>query len=320
MLESIRRWLYRGSGDEINRALRLRAKSRQLMAIGLIAAAGYTVQWGGCNSADDPNDVPSVDAGAANTVDETAAERNLTKHCRGRYRPLHNYRHEGVRVFTLYTGWVTIPLYTAGSWHQWCWYEGGRIYWRNSGLKSDVTSPYNGVSLSVGWWGSSFCSIPKSSGGCYTFLYRAESHARVGIGVDVPVLGHIELSANQYRCYATAIRASFSDPHHRVIENGACPVGAAALEAVKLHEPKSTTLLTIEGVGEFKTGDRKIGEQLLKAIMSPSNLQYMKTHHGQSPPKTKLKVKQLSKRFLESMSPVERRKLLGPPRMGGMRL
>lgn len=279
--------------------------SRQLHAVAAVGLAAMVTAAGGwyvdgCNEQPfDASDDPGIaDPACADSVCAAAAKR-----CKGRYTPLKNYRHEVIVVPSTFKTY-TIPIYTVGSRHAWCWYSGGRIYWRSSQLKSDPTGPAGGVDLDTDWWQPSICYD-----GNRHCLYRVESRATVGFDWTIPVIGvTIHPSFTQHRCIAT--RISSGGGHHRVIHLGACPppsgarVARASGSATSAGDEARVGTLTFNGV-RLKSVDPSLVRKLMRAIVSRENLAHMKAHDGQPSPR----VKSLTQRAYFSLSPAERKKL-----------
>jgi hypothetical protein len=283
-----------------------------IAAVGLVVAATSVSGWyiDGCNEQnnDASNDPGIADPGCVGTTACATAE----KHCKGRYNPLKNYRHE-----TLVIPWdgglhpAVYPLYTAGSRHAWCWYANGPIYWRSSQLENDPTSPWGGVDLNVYWWEKSVCY--NNNHDC---LYRVQADAHVGFDATVSlgiVSIHVHPNLTQHRCIATRISAGGS--HHRVIYLGACPPPSGSS---RVSRSTSSGFAAREGTLDFnglklKSANPVLVRRLVESMQGAKNLAYMRTHHGLPSPATL----ELTHRVYFSLSAAEREQLqqmaIAPP-------
>ena len=215
-----------------------------VFAVGTSLVLAQAPQLVGCD--DQPAD-GGVEAGICLPGEGACASAN--RRCRGRYKPLRNIRHEGVTLPSSPLGHTTTyELYNAGLWNAWCWHSGGQIYWRNWGPIRNVTSPWGGVVLNVGLWGTA----PLSTDG-KNALYRVESHARIGIVLPQPLPS---LNANQYRCMGTRVYAGPIGPggtyHSRNISYHACP--GSALTAVAARRMRADNTVRFAGAARSLTG------------------------------------------------------------------
>jgi hypothetical protein len=262
-------------------------------AIALVVVTAASSGWliDGCN---EQNNDASNDAGIADPACVgTTACPTAAKHCKGRYNPLKNYRHEYLVAYWdggLHKG--EYPLYTAGSNHAWCWYANGPIYWRHSQLKHDVTSPWGGVDLHVDWWQPSICYNAN-----HDCLYRVESLAHIGFDASInigPISIGLHPNLTQYRCIATRISSGGS--HHRVIYLGACPPPANARATTT--NPGSATFAQKEGTLDFngmklKSANPALLKRLVRKMQSGKSLTYMAAHHDRPSPQVKALVRKV---------------------------
>jgi hypothetical protein len=158
----------------------------------------------------------SDDPGIPNTWDESSVEASLGKHCKGRFKPLQNIKNYWVKVIVPNTIlFYYDKLYEAGQLTKWCWYSGpygyGRIYYRDTKFKTNVTSRLGGVVLDQYIW-SSGCNFDKTN--C---LVRSELHARIGITLPE---GLPSLNKNNFHCIGTRIYSGGT--HNRNIQDDEC--------------------------------------------------------------------------------------------------
>lgn len=153
--------------------------------------------------------------------DETQAEASAVKRCKGRFNPLQNLKFFGIFMPPVYSD----RLYEAGNLSKWCWYSGGRIYFRDHWHVNRVLSRLGGVFLD---------QVPFSSG-CSSdrrnCLYRSELQASIGIKPPDPIP---DIVKRNFHCIGTRIYAGNigpnGDPHSRAIHDTTCSnaVGSVA--------------------------------------------------------------------------------------------
>jgi hypothetical protein len=203
----------------------------------------------------------SDDPGIANTWDESSVEASLGKQCKGRFKPLQNIKNYWIRVIV--PGTILFyydKLYEAGQLTKWCWYSGpygyGRIYYRDTSLKTNVTSRLGGVVLNHYVW-SSGCSNDKTN--C---LVRTELHARIGITLPE---GLPSVNKNNWHCIGTRIYSGGT--HNRNIEDRECSdvVGSASAAGANRR---------LEFEGAYAQLSPSMERQLDRACFSTRNLRH----------------------------------------------
>lgn len=230
-----------------------------IAAVLVTLPAGYS--FGSC--ADNTN-APALDPDVVGdpTVGSIAGVNGSSgRRCKGRYEPLRNVRKAYVFVSSGYPPVIYYTrTYDAGSVHAWCWYDGGRIYWRNS--DSAWVRLHGAVSKGLDWWPTSVCSAGNRD--CLT---RRETQAILGGSVTVGPIT-VDLSTSQWTCAGTRIRNDGS--HQRnIYENKRCheiaASGATATAAGTGQELRTTLTLSELGTRSMRARVTKACARSFKA-------------------------------------------------------